>query len=463
MDFLHFADGLQTTTNSFLRKPSELTKSINVHGDTVGSLTKRLGYSEFGTTVATTSILGAISYNDISGGTRYLLRYVSGDIQYSTGGAWTSIHGGLNSTAKVEFTILLDQAFGVGYSSAGYLTPFNIDGTTYSTATNLTGAPSGKFITVYKDEVYILNLDGAPDKFQWSSIPDTGGTTITWTSTDYQRVYTSNGEEITGGHVNKSINELLVFKLNSLHTWDGYRMKDAGGVGTTSHRSIKTIGGVTYFFNKGGIYAYNGGGEPVLISRKIEKWIKGIDQTALGDVFAEVEDEKYYKLYVGSIAVDGDTYTNCEIRYSTVDNTFTIYRYYDTLTCYCQHTVSSVVRTYAGTSDGEMMKLAEGSDQVYADDGHEISAEFEFETDLGIPKDRKFIDSVFIYSANPQNLKGHLRAKGKDWSSWFDVYNERDESVNPDDGRIMQFGFSESSKNNPFVFEGLTFNAYKTE
>ena len=109
------------------------------------------------------------------------------------------------------------------------------------------------------------------------------------------------------------------------------------------------------------------------------------------------------------------------------------------------------------------MKLAEGADQVYADDGNEISAEFEFETDLGLPKDRKFIDSVLIYSENPQNLKGHIRAKGRDWRSWFDVYNEREENVNPDDGRILQFGFSESSMNNPFVFEGLSFNAYKTE
>ena len=462
-DFTEFSGMLQTTTSSFVRRPNQLLRAINVNGDEIGSITKRLGYAEYGTTVQTTAISGLSDYNDVSGGNRYLVRYVNGTLEYSTGGAWTTIQGSLLANAKVKFAVFLDTLFGCGANSANtFLTTFGIDGTSYSTATNLTDAPKAKYVELYKDRLYLANVEVGgswyPDRFYFSSVPTAGS--ITWTGTDFERVYTDNGEEIMGLHTNKVINELLIFKVNSLHSYDTYRLRDCGDVGTTSGDSIQTINGITYFFNENGISAYDGT-IPKTISRPIQKWIDGIDQTKLGDVFSEAFDKKYYKLYVGNIAVDGKVYYNCEIRFSTVDNTWTIYSYADDFQCYAIHTVSGVTRVYAGDDSGNVMKLADKDDTVYSDNGTAISAEFMFETNLGVPSERKFIDKALIYATNPQNLKGRIRVKGRDWSTYFDI--EKDEyevNVNPEDGRFLQWHFSESSTVNPFIFQGVSFQPH---
>ena len=454
-DLLHFSGMLQDTTSTFLRRPDQLIRSINVHGDTIGSIRKRLGYANYGTSSDSESVLGLHTYNDIPGGTRYLYRYVNGKVQYSTGGAWSNAKVGLDTNPKVEFEEYLNQLFMVGVdSSSNYLTTANIDGTAYSETRNVTDAPTGRDIALYKGKLYIA---GTNDRLFFSSLPDSAGTTITWTSTDFERIYTNNGEVLRAVHTNKVLNELLVFKDHSMHSWDTFRVRDIDNIGTTSHRSVVTIKGITYFFNSDGIWMYSGS-VPKLISRGIENWIYGIDQTKLEDVFAEKEDEKTYKLYVGNIAVGGKLYTNCEIRYSTLDNTFTIYSYFDDMQVYASHTVSGVTRVYGGDSDGDVQQLAKRADAVYSDDGNDIPIQFMFETDLGLPSERKSIDKALIYTTAAQNLSGRIRAKNGDWGTHFPI-NKTEEpvSVNSRDGRILQWHFSENSKNVPFMFEGLTF------
>lgn len=458
-NFLHFSGMLQSTTSTFLRRADQLIFSMNVQGDNIGSLTKRLGYSEYGTSSNGQSTQGLYSYNDIGGATRYLYRGINGIIQQSTGGAFTNVITGLSTTVKMEFQTFIDLLFVVGGTGSTYMSTQSIDASSDSGA-SISSAPNGKYVAVYKDRLYIANTDGYPSRFYWSSLPNSAGTAITWTSTHFENIDQNNGEEIMGLHTNEVLNELLIFKRTSLHSYDTYRLRGAGTQGTSAHRSIQTINGITYFFNENGIWAYDGT-IPRLISRPIQKYIDGIDQTALTDVFSISSDGKYYKLYVGTIAVDGTTYSNCEIRHSTVDNTFTIYSYDDTFTCYALHETSSVIRVHAGTDDGECMKLAEKDDAVYADDGTAISAEFMFETDMGIPSERKSVDKAIIYAANPQMLKGRVRAKGKDWTSYFTV--ETDEwqpNISVQDGRILQWNFSESSSVNPFIFEGLTFSPH---
>jgi hypothetical protein len=464
-DLLHFSGLLQTTTSSYLRSPDQLTRSINVHGDQIGSLKKRLGYSQYGDTLdASNDVLGLHSYNDVSGGTENLFAYINGVIKYNNSGTWTNIQTGLTSDAKVEFRVFVDILFGCGANSSNtYITTFGVNGTSYSTGLNLTDAPKAKFIEVYKDRLYLINVEASgvryPDRFYYSSVPSAN--TITWDGS-HERVYTNNGEEITGAHTYEALNELLIFKENSMHAWDTARLRDVARVGTTSHRSIQTVDNIVFFFNRHGIFAYNGS-TAKLISRPIEKWIKAIDQSALGDVFAVSEDEQFYKLYIGNVTVDGTSYTNCEIRYSVPDNTFTIYSYKDSFQVYAHHKVSGEERIYAGDADGEVMQLAHQDDAVYSDDGSAISAQFMFETNLGVPAERKFVDRALIYSSLAQNLTGRVRAKDKDWGSYFSIDGDEWEvNVNPQDGRILEWHFSESSTVEPFTFEGITFNPHAT-
>jgi hypothetical protein len=462
-DFLTFAGLLQDTTSTFLRRKDQLVLSINVHGDEIGSLTQRLGYTQAGSTLeAAQSVTGMHSYNDVSGATQYLFAFINGAIKYYNGSSWADAQSVTPAGAQMEFRVFLDQLFLCGANSSNqYLTTANIDGVTYSGTRNVTNAPNARYIEVFRDRVYLADVSVGgvryPDRFYYSSLPDTNGTAITWTSTNFERVYTNNGEPIKGLHTNKTLRQLLIFKENSLHAWDTTSLQDVGNVGTSAHRSIKSVNYITFFFNEDGIYAYTGS-EPQLISRPIQKWIKGIDQTKLGDVFAEVDSKQYYKLYVGTITVDGVAYSNCEIRYSIPDNTFTIYSYADTFTSYAQHRISGKTRIYAGTNDGEVHKLGAKDDTDYSDNTTPISSQFMFETDLGLPSERKKVDSALIYTTNPQNLTGRVRVKNKDWSSYFAI-NEQEQEVfvNPEDGRILQWHFAASQSVAPFIFEGMTF------
>lgn len=466
-NLLTFVDLLQTTTSYFLKKKSQLDLAININGDEIGSLTGRLGYAQVGTTLsAGNTVRGLRSYQRQADGTQYLFAVCNGTLSYYNGSSVSNITSGLTSAALVEFRVFVDELFMVGAdSSNNYLTPANIDGTTYSTTNNLGSAPSGaRFVEVFRNKLYFADVvvggTRYPSRFNFSSIPTTGA--ITWSSTDFEEVYTDNGEAIKGMHTNKFLNQLLFFKETTMHAWDTFRLRDVGNVGTTAHRSIVTVDGVTYFFNRNGIYAYDGS-MPKLISRPISKWIKGITASNLGSVFAAKESEFVYKLYVGAITVDGVSYSNCEIRHSVLDNTFTIYSYAHAFSVYAEHIISSVERVYSGDTTGKIFKLAQDADAVYSDDGSAIGNQFSFTVDMGLPSERKFIDRCLIYTTRGQNLTGRVRVRNEDWKTHFAINKaEQQVNINPKDGRFLQFHFSSNSTVMPFIFEGVSFNANQT-
>ena len=86
-----------------------------------------------------------------------------------------------------------------------------------------------------------------------------------------------------------------------------------------------------------------------------------------------------------------------------------------------------------------------------------------FETDLGVPYERKFEDKAIIYSTQCQNLTGRIRERGGDWRTYFHINtSEQEIDLNPADARFIQWNFSEASQNPPFQFEGLSFNSKLT-
>ena len=461
-DILSFTGLLQTTTSSFLRTDSQLELCINVNGDDVGTLTVRPGYSKFGSSVSSSPIRGAVSYPRLADSTQRVFNVSNGALTYGTGGAWTSIATGLTTDAKPEFRVFLDQLFMVGANSSNtYLSSANINGTSYSTTNNLTSAPNARFIEVFQNQLYMADTYESGTRYasrlRRSSVPNSAGDTITWPTDNYDDIYTNNGEAIMGLHTNKRLNQLLIFKETSLHAWDTFRVLDVGNIGTTAHRSIVTINFTTFFFNANqGILKYTGQ-EPTLISRPIDKWIKGIvDPTVVqgGKV-----NERIYKLYVGDVTVDGITYTNCEFRYAVLDNTWTVYSYYDNFTCYFEHKVSGVIRLYAGAADGDIHQLALSSDTVYADDSQPIAWEFMTKAlDLRRPGDKKFVYRAVIFASQCQSMTGRMRKRGGDWSTHFNV-DESEQPVNlsGQDGRFLQFHFSGSSVLTPSKFEGIEF------
>lgn len=460
---------LQTTTSSFLRKDDQLELAINVHGENIGALIGRLGYTKQGDTVtASQGIRGLISYPDISGGTTRLFAGVNGDFKWYDGSsAWTTAVSYGVVDADVNAKVFLDKLFICGANATNdYITTTIIDGVTPLTGGDVTDAPSARYIEVFKDRLFLadIKISGTRygSRFYESSPPDVDTLAITWPSTNWDEILANNGESIMGLHANRALNQLLLFKENSIHAYDLTTIRDVGAVGTSSHRSIQTINFITFWFKKGeGIYAYSGI-QPQLISRGIEKWIRGIQGTCTP--FAAKEYERIYRLYVGDIVVDGATYTNCEIRYCVPDNTFTIYSWFDNITSFAPHTVAGVQRVYGGTSTGEVHEFAQGTDAVYTDNGEPIAGEFMTKAfDFGRPGTRHFIDKIMVYSSNAQNITGRVRAKGRDWSTFFALdQSEQLVNINPDEGRFHQFHFSWKGGNAPPKIEGFTTDPLET-
>ena len=461
INLLTFADGLQTTTNSFLRKDSQLELSINVHGDLIGSLTKRLGYTAIGTGSGSTG-KGLHSYVRQADGTTKLFRASNGNLDYWNGASWINCTTYTPADATVYMKTYIDQMFVVGANASTLMSPINVTGTTASTSTNLTSAPKGKFVEVFNDQLYFGNVEVGgtkfPSRMYYCALPDsTTESIITWPALNYESIYPHNGDVITGLHTNKYLNQLLIFKNNSIHAWDSYRIRDLGNVGTNSQKSVVTINYTTFYFSpRRGVYSYNGL-TPTLVSRAVDKWIKGIQDPSV--VCAAGEDDRIYKLYVGTCVVDGVTYANCEIRYAVNDNAWWVYQYSNDFKCYADYT-NSITRVCAIDSAGAVFQLAQSGDSVYSDNGSDISAEFTTKAlDLGAPTWQYTADKAMVFTTGTSNLSGRARFRNKDWSTKFTV-SKPDEvvNINPGTGRFMQFNFSERSQNPPFQFDGLSFD-----
>ena len=233
---------------------------------------------------------------------------------------------------KTRFVDFLDRAIRVNGTDA--IKEF--DGSSWSTTgdpINPDDAPTGSLIETFIDRIYIAGNSSFPDRIYASSLPDVTGN-ISWdTSTNIIDKTGSNGfwidinpedgQNITA--IERNGTNLLIFKERSIYTWNGTSTQPdlLVDIGTISQESVITIHNITFFIGRSkkniGIYAYTGG-YPKLISRKVKKWIDGIDQSNLGNIKAGADEDNIY-FYIGTITFTGDDIY--EDRIST--NTWLVY------------------------------------------------------------------------------------------------------------------------------------------
>jgi len=472
LEYLEFTGGMQRRTNRHLKLDNECDLIINAHGDIIGDRTKRLGYNQVGDTLqAGKNVLGLFGFYQKSG-TDYHLAAInnSGDtqavIKYNNAGTWTNITGATTFTAgtKMEFASFIDYCFIVGGATE---TTGSLTGTTYSTATNVTSAPKAKYPIVYKDKLYLLNCDVGgtkyPSRFYQSSVPSGSPAAITWDTTNWwEPVQEDDGEELMGGTVNG--NELLLFKETTMHAWNNSSMWKVDDVGAASHRSIQTVGAMTFFlatFDEGYEIRVYAGGVTRPISGKLESIINTITSSqASGSFSASTRDS--YKLYLGNLTIDGEAWSNCEVVYKISTNEFWINSFNDALTCYAPFRESGVRRIYSGDSDGEVMRHAREGDSVYSDDGQPI--QFIVRTkkiDAGLPEQKKQIVRGYAFSTAPQGMTFNFRLDNGKWQTTKLTEEVQDFQLNPYAGYTYQVEVSETSTTEPCAFSGFVLETAK--
>lgn len=465
-------EGMQLKSSDYLRDPAEVLLAINVHGDRVGSLMKRPGYTIIGSTIgASQNILGLQPYYQ-AGAARRLLTLVNGvanaSIYFSTGGAWTVIDAARDANALYEGEQFLNRVYFVGQDpdTNTFASNFFISGVAITTAhSSLTDMPQARWIRRFKDLLYVGNVrsGGAnyPSRVYYSNTPSGGN--ITWSTTRFITVPEDNNEAITGLEVNAD--RLLIFKERSLYRWDESEIRYVADTGTTTGRSIRTIGYQTFFYsqNGAGIYVYSGG-KPQLISQKIQPIIDGITQTTVDEVRAESDYDHYY-LFVGTITVDlpaGDniSVSNAVIVYTVSTNSWYLYSFSDAVRSMARFVddTNGFDRFYFGNNNGEIFRLAYDTDDVFSDDGDAISALVRYRTPIGSPHQTKFVHKVWPLVDRAQGMSFRLRADDKDWRGQTQINrNAQPIPVDNIEGKVFDFEVSESSILAPFILNSFAF------
>lgn len=390
--FSDFSGGQQTTTANHLMLNSEVKLARNCILDEIGTLKKRLGYTAIGTALVTgTSIFGNYYFNSSTDAQSWHLAACniasSAGVFYNYAGAWTPAGlAGLSCGEKIRFESFMDYVFAFNGSDAVK----SWSGTGSWGTTNLSGAPDCKYGRVYTDRLYFASAVANKSRVYFSSDPISGSINFT-TADDYFDVNPEDGQSITA--LGENSGRLLIFKDESMFRWNDSATEPDPiiDVGTSSQESVKTINGITYFFNRYGVYAYSGG-MPYCISRKVQSWIDAITQSKLSDIYAEVDHDHYY-LAIGDVTVDSVDYSNVLLVYNIPLMAWTIWSLANEVSALSSYLSSGARYISMGTTGGKMFRINSGN----SDGGTAIAVNIETKQyDIETPEIEKKFTEVHI-------------------------------------------------------------------
>lgn len=452
--YMDFSGGQNTRVVNHLMLNSEVRLARNVILDEIGCLKKRLGYTAIGSQIASTAILGNYYFNSSTDANSWHLAVCnvsnSAGIYYNYAGTWTPAgQAGWATSQKVRFESFMDYVFAFNGSDSVQ----SWSGTGSWGSTNLSGAPNCKYGRVYQDRLYFANEVGNQSRVYYSSDPVSGSINFT-TASDWLDVNPEDGQVITA--LDENSGRLLIFKDNSMFRWNGRATEPDPiiDVGTSSQESVKTINNVTYFFNRYGIYAYDGG-MPYLISRKIQEWIDAIDQTKLADVNAEVDHDHYY-LAIGDVTVDGTDYSNVWLVYNIPLKAWTVWTLAGESSVMGHYYSSGARYISFGDIDGKIWRINNGNN----DGGTAIAVNIQTKQyDIETPEiDKKFTE-VYVGTEKAKGLV-EVGALIDDDSLRTIGYTEDDDVTKlPSDlmGKKLAITLSESGTGEQWKFTHLIF------
>lgn len=454
--YMSYVEGVYTDVAPHLVPDSALYLMDNVVTSyKIGSILKRLGYSKVGATLQSgKSITGLHNFRQ-SAATQKMIATVNDssdtDLQFfykTAAGAWTAVAAAEvawanKANCKAEMADFIGYCFIVGWdTTAGFLAPRSFTGTTFGT-TNTTSMPSAKYILRYRDRLYVLNCNSSgtdyPYRAYFSDVPVAG--VITWTpASDFLDVDYS--EEITGGGTNWD--RLVLFTEYSAYMYNQTEFKQVWDVGCSAHRTIKNSSALMIWANSDGVWVSASGGRPENVAGRVIDFFRFSDPTTW---FAEVVSEEYY-IYVGSVTVNGVSYTKCRLVLNIPSMTWRVEETFDTFSVFARYYSGGKNYLYMGASDGDVHVQSKYTDTtpIYADDGNPIHSWFQTGAwSLGDPSTVKRLAKILAYSDRAQDLQIKARIVNQNtmattrFTSLGQLKNYINEfAVNPDPGHFLQ-------------------------
>lgn len=421
---LNFVQGLYSDTSPFLIPDGSdggaaalmVLDNCNVTYK-MGAILKRTGYELIGAALQTNkSITGLHNFRQTAATQKMLATCNNSggtalQLFYSTGAGWTELTDAETAwtgyeDCKVEMEDFIGYCFMVGYDSTDgvFLPNATLTGTTFGT-TNTTSMPTAKYIIRYRDRIYIgncFNVSAQPYRVYYSSTPTAGA--ITWTTaSDFFDVDYS--EEITGFGTNWD--RLVVFTEYSAYFWDFDSKKQEWDIGCSAHRTIKTHGPYMFWANMDNVWISTSG-FPQAIGGRVIDFVRGSDMRS---AFAEIIDEEYH-LHLGSVSVNGVSYSNCSIIYNIPTGTWRTHEYYHSITAMGTFYSSGEDYLYMGSTIGTVYRVGKYTDATLltADDTQPISSWWQTGAiSYGAPSILKDIMKVVAYSDRAQGLTLKMR------------------------------------------------------
>ena len=481
-----FSGGMQQAVGRIIVSDNEYPLLINGHLETVGPVTKTMGYIQKGSDVNTNyQILGLMGSYKTDGTTKFITIAdgASSSDAYTyntTTNAWTKHNLSLSSGSNAEFEYFLNGFFMVNFTEA---TRFNNYAQWYTT-TNVTSAPKARYIKQYLSRLYLgyVSTDGSTygSRVIYSDLPsDTSPQTINWNNAvNFIDIDVDDGDVLKGLEVNA--NRLLMFKENAMYRYDTNSLyKVPGAPGTVSQRSIKNIQGKTIYLHSSGLWLYDGS-TSTLISRKIKDIISKISTVNLANACAYVSGDHYY-IYIGDIdnTSKGISINKCLIDYDIAKNAYALRSIVDISTVYVNYRdnrsfityddatvnynqadtvynglVDSADKIFFGSSLGKVFQNNQGNSY----DGTDIA--FTLETKdyyLGYPSIFKLFQKVHAYVNGVKSMTLQYKTDDNDWKTLGKINKAQSELIFPAGvrGKRIKFRVLESSSADAFVFEGL--------
>ena len=361
----NLSSGLVSFVADDLLPSSAATLSINLHYDVVGKATSRYGTYRVGAPVSGGDSCDGLGQYISSDKTKNSLVAAFGGTNYAFDGiSWSSIGGGMTAGIPVRYTSFWDKLYRVGGGASTAV--WNGSGSFSA----VSGAPSGKYITPYKQRLYIAGDSSYPNRLWFSTIADFNGSfSFDTTSSSEQYIDFTQGKAndvITG--LGKISNLLIVFLDNAMYRWNG-NSTDAEivvDVGCSSQDSIVNAKGLLYFFNPTGFYSTDGT-YPQEISRPIYDWIQSINPANYSKIYGGQDADHVY-WYVGDVTLTspnrdfkmatGRTFKNVVLVYTISSRNWQVYSYANNLRYFATYVDSNnVVSLVSGDADGNVLKL----------------------------------------------------------------------------------------------------------
>lgn len=458
----------------YLAPENSVKDSLNVDFDAiVGSGKVRSGQTLLGSAVASgKDCLGFGEFVGHNGSPNLLLAVFKGASNATLYYFDTSWHASnltaLSNSAVCSFEVLGGRAFVTNTTDGMYSSS---DGATWSSGTtnDCIASASAKPSLLFRSSGRLLAAGDPtyPDRVFFSSIIDPSSAPfITWnvdaTSGDWIDINPDDGQNITG--FNEASTFVLPFKNYAMYRLDTVnKTADPNlifDVGATSQRAIVGCQGVVYMFTGIDIRRTNGG-YPEQISRAgVQDIIEAIPQSSWSTVAAGTDGLNVY-FSVGNVTLNTNqdtqkTISNCVLKYSPRDQSWSVRSYPTTIRFFAQLTTSSGRLLRAADSTGNVFTMNSGT----TDNGTVINYFLETQ-DLEFG-DRSHLhqiaDQIAFFTSNAAESKMQVRENGS--VDLVSVNVSLDQRVNiSSDINIKAFFFNfrwygESSGTSP-VFEGF--------